>query len=131
MLSDLTVMPLLLRRYLIASPIDSATLFASAGTTRKQTAPSGEVASTPSPSSLLCHLSGIWMVAIGSSAGTLCVAESAGVTRATQRNAANFRMAVFRSSSFERQIAFGRMGKLTTKILQRQRCNIGFKLVCL
>src|ERR1700720_405534 len=105
MLSDLTVIPLLFRRYLIASPIDSATLFASTGMTRKHTAPSGEVASTPSPTSLVCHLSGIWMIAIGSSAGTLCVEESAGVTRATQRNAANFRMAAFRSSSFEGQIA--------------------------
>src|SRR6266550_3054529 len=107
MLSDLTVMPLLLRRYLIASPIDSATLFASAGTTRKQTAPSGEVASTPSPTSLLCHLSGIWIAAIGSSAGTLCVAENAGVTRTAHRNAMNFRMPVFRSSRFEGQIGGG------------------------
>src|SRR5438876_1230311 len=130
-LSDLTVMPFLPRRYLIASLIDSATFLPSTGMMRKETPPSGEVASIPSPSCLVCHLSEISMVAIGSSAGTFCVAENAGVIRIAHRNAVNFHMAAFRSLSFEGQIASGRMGQLTAEILQRQRCNIGFKLVCL
>jgi hypothetical protein len=43
----------------------------------------------------------------------------------------NFRMAVFRSSRFEGQIASGPTGKLTANIFQRQRGNIGFNLLCL